>query len=184
MDSKTVEQVNHFKYLGAEITSYKNLSKVVKEQTMKAAGISGCLKEIVYKKKYLNTGSKIKIYETTIIPILTYAAEKRPDTNRTLQMMRTLEMGTLRSIQGQTLCDRIRSENIRQNCEIQDIGKWVRQRRKYWNKRIKRMEDNRLVKSAKTNNPLGKRPQARPSKRWRECWTSSSKEDLMAMKRQ
>jgi len=38
------------------------------------------------------------------------------------------------------------------------------------------MEDNRLVKIAKTNNPVGKRTQGRPPKRWKKCWTSTSEE--------
>lgn len=184
IDSKIVEQVNHFKYLGAEITNHGNLPLEVREQTMKAARISGCLREIVWKNKYLKTESKVKIYKTAVRPIITYAAETRPDTSRTLQMMRTVEMKTLRSIQGKTIYDRVRNEDIRMQCGIQDIGRWVRQRRRFWNKHIKRMEDNRLVKNAKTNNPVGKRPQGRPPKRWRECWTSSSGEDVLAINRQ
>lgn len=184
IDSKIIEQVNHFKYLGAEITSHGNLYNEVREQTMKGARISGCLREIVWKNKYLNTESKTRIYKTAVRPIITYAAETRSDTNRTLQLMRTVEMKTLRTIQGKTLHDRIRNEDIRQQCEIQDIGRWVRQRRRFWNKHIKRMEDSRLVKAAKMNNPVGKRSQGRPPKRWRECWTSSSGEDMLAMNRQ
>jgi len=61
-------------------------------------------------------------------------------------MMRTVEMKIIRSIHGKTLHDRIRSEDLRQRSEIQDIGRWVRQRRKYWNKHVNRMEDNRLQK--------------------------------------
>jgi len=60
-----------------------------------------------------------------------------------------------------TLHDRIRSEDLRQQSEIQDIGRWVRQRRKYWNEHVNRMEDNRLVKIAKTNNLVGNRTQGR-----------------------
>ncbi|XP_050510702.1 uncharacterized protein LOC126887314 [Diabrotica virgifera virgifera] len=146
-NSHAVEQVNHFKYLEAEITSYGNLSKEVREQTMKAARILGSLNEIVWKNKYLNIESKVKIYKTTIRPIITYAVETRPDTNRTLQMMRIVEMRTLRSIQGKTLRDRIRTEDIRQNCRLQDIERWIRQIRIYWNKNkhIKRIEDSRLT---------------------------------------
>lgn len=50
--------------------------------------------------------------------------------------------------------------------------------------KIGRMEDNRLVKNAKMNNPVGKRVQGRPPKRWRECWTSYFGEDMLAIKRQ
>jgi len=80
--------------------------------------------------------------------------------------MRTVEMKIIRSIHGKTLHD------LRQRSEIQDIGRWVKQRRKYWNKHVNRMEDNRLVKIAKTNNPVGKRTQGKPPKRW----TSTSEE--------
>jgi len=65
-------------------------------------------------------------------------------------------------------------EDLRQRSEIQDMGRWVRQRRKYWNKH--RMEDNIPVKIAKTSNPVGKRTQGRHPKRWKECWTSTSEE--------
>jgi len=83
-------------------------------------------------------------------------------------MMRTAEMKIIRSIHGKTLQDRIRSKDLTQQNEIQEIGRWVRQRRKYWNKYVNRMEDNRLVKIAKTNHPVGKRTQGRPPKRWKE----------------
>jgi len=76
-------------------------------------------------------------------------------------------MKIIRIIHGKTLHDRIRSEDLRQLSEIQDIGRWVRRRRKYWNKHVNRMEDNRLVKVAKTKNPVGKRTQGRPPKRWK-----------------
>jgi len=46
IDQKIEEQVNHFKYLGAEI--------------------SGCLRDVVWKNKYLNINSKIRVYKSTI----------------------------------------------------------------------------------------------------------------------
>jgi len=55
---------------------------------MKASRISGC--DIVWKNKYLNINSKIKVYKLTIRPVITYAAQTRPDTSKTLQMMRTV----------------------------------------------------------------------------------------------
>jgi len=38
------------------------------------------------------------------------------------------------------------------------------------------MEDTRLVKMAKTNNPVGKRTQGKLPKRWKDCWTLTSEE--------
>ncbi|XP_045480950.1 uncharacterized protein LOC123685335 [Harmonia axyridis] len=80
IDGKMVEQVKEFTYLGADITSYGDLKRVVRNQTMKASTISGCLQDIVWCNKYLNIDSKIRIYKTAIRPIMTYAAETRPDT--------------------------------------------------------------------------------------------------------
>ncbi|XP_045477884.1 uncharacterized protein LOC123683031 [Harmonia axyridis] len=143
---------------------------------MKASRISGCLQDIVWRNKYLNINSKVRIYKTAIRPIITYAAETRPDTARTTQMMSTTEMRIIRRIHGKTLLDRVRNEELRERSGIQDVGKFVRQRRKYWNKHIERMSDNRLVKGARQNKPTGKRTQGRPPKRWKECWTSTSEE--------
>ncbi|XP_048524753.1 uncharacterized protein LOC125505293 [Dendroctonus ponderosae] len=140
-------------------------------------------KIVKQNNKYINTESRVKIYKTAVTPIITYAAETRPDTSRTLQMMKTVEMKTLGSTQGKTLEDRVRSEDIRMQCGMQNIGRWVRRRRRFWNKHVERMEDNRLAKNAKMNNPVGRRPQGRPPKRWRECWTSSSGEDVLTMSR-
>lgn len=42
-----------------------------------------------------------------------------------------------------TLYDRVQNENIRLQCEMQDLGRWVRPRRRFWNKHVKRMDDIR-----------------------------------------
>jgi len=42
-----------------------------------------------------------------------------------------------------TLYDRVQNENIRLQREMQDLGRWVRQRRRFWNKYVKRMDDIR-----------------------------------------
>jgi len=80
---------------------------------MKASRILGCLRDIVWKNKCLIITSKIRVYKSTIRPVITYAAERGPDTSKTLQMIRTVEMKIIRSIHGKTLHDRIRSEDNR-----------------------------------------------------------------------
>jgi len=73
---------------------------------------------------------KVKIYKTTERPIIIYAAEARPDTNRTLQMMRKVEMKTLRSYKAELYTIEYEDE-IRIQCGIQDIGRSVRHRRRF-----------------------------------------------------
>ena len=73
----------------------------------------------------------MKIYKASVRPIITYAVEARADTTRTDQLLKSTEMKTLRSKLGLTPWDKIRSENIREECEIEAIvertkapGRW------------------------------------------------------------
>ena len=78
--------------------------------------------------------------------MLTYASETRAETTYTQQLLRTIEMKTIRAIHGKTLRDKFRSDQLRQLSGIQDIIKWTNVRRKEWDAHVERMEDNRLAK--------------------------------------
>ncbi|KYQ46837.1 hypothetical protein ALC60_14128, partial [Trachymyrmex zeteki] len=99
--------------------------------------------------------------------------------NRTVskRSLRTSEMKILRSTVGKTRRDRVRNDNIRQQCNIQDIVRWGRERRRNWNQHISRMNRDRLVKIARDGKPKGSRLPGRPPKRCRDSWTSVSQED-------
>ncbi|CAG9839125.1 unnamed protein product [Diabrotica balteata] len=106
----------------------------------------------------MRTDSKIRIYKTCIRPIMTYGIEVREDTNKTKQMLRVAEMKTLRTIMGKRRRDRVRNTNIREQCKIQDILRWGRQRKRMWYNHVRQMDENRLPKIALENNPPGSRP--------------------------
>ena len=129
VEGHIIEQVMKFKYLGFEISSYGNTLLEVREQTLKAARISGCLRDVVWKNKYMSIESKVKIYKTAVRPILTYAVETRADTSKTKQLLRTTEMNTLRTIIGKTRRDRVKNVDVRKECcEIQDVVKFTKKR--------------------------------------------------------
>ena len=71
--------------------------------------------------------SKIRIYKTCVRPIMTYAIETRAEKTSTKQLLRTTEMRTLRSIAGYSLRDKQRNEEIRNQCGIEDIVRWVKE---------------------------------------------------------
>ncbi|XP_055372045.1 uncharacterized protein LOC129606020 [Condylostylus longicornis] len=176
IDGTIIEQVMSFNYLGVEVTSDRDSNREVRAQASKGAAISGYLRDVIWSNRYMLLDNKIRIYKTCVRPILTYAAESRSDTSKTKQLLRTTEMKTLRQICGYTLRDKKRSTDIREECNIQDIVRWTRDRRRYWRDHVNRMGDNRLAKITMTSKPSGKRPVGRPPKRWRECWTSTSQE--------
>ena len=176
LENKVIEQVVTFRYLGVEITSHSNLYNEVLNQTTKAAAVSGCLKDVIWKNKHMSVDCKVRIYKACVRPIMTYAVETRSDTTKTKAALRTTEMRTLRSITGHTLLDRKRNTDIRALCQVPDIVRWSRQRRRAWNEHVERMDDDRLAKIISSNNPRGLRLPGRPPKRWRDSWTSTSQE--------
>ena len=80
---RMVEQVMAFKYLGCHVTSDRSLYNAVKDQTIRGAGMSGCLKDIVWRNKFMSTEAKVKIYKAAARPNIIYAVETRADTTRT-----------------------------------------------------------------------------------------------------
>ena len=78
--------------------------------------LRNCKLYIVYYYKeyrYMSAESKVRIYKTRVRLVMTYAAETRSDTISTQQLLRTTEMKIIRTIQGKTLRDRVRSEHLR-----------------------------------------------------------------------
>lgn len=176
VDNKPIQQTKQCTYLGVEITNHKNLQEEARTQANKASRISGYLRDLVWKNKYMSTQSKVRIYKTVVRPVLTYATETRAETTRTKSIMRAAEMKTLRTIKGVSLRDQIRSTAIREDLKIQDVVRFTRARRRYWRDHVDRMTDDQWAKWAKNEKPNSKRPPGRPPKRWRESWTSTSQE--------
>lgn len=132
----------------------------------------------MWSNPYMRKDSKIRIYKTCIRPIMTYGTEVREDTNKTKQMLRVAEMKTLRTIVGKTRRDRVRNTDVREQCGIQDIVRWGRQRKRQWYNHVRRMDENRLPRLVLENNPPGSRPPGRPPKRWKDSWQSTSQEKM------
>jgi len=77
------------------------------------------------------------------------------------------EMRFLRSINGYTRLDRIRSDVIRKELEISGI-QYVRSKYKHnWINHLERMDNTRLPKHALNYKPRRRRDRGRPRKRWK-----------------
>ena len=119
---KSMEQVMNFKYLGVTITSSGDLEK--------AFLISGYLRDIIWRSKYMSMDSQTRIYKTCVRTIMTYAIETRAENSTMKRLLRTTEMSVLRGITGCSLRDHIRSNDIRTQCGILDVVRYGRIRRR------------------------------------------------------
>ena len=177
MEGKAVEQVDKFRYLGVDLCGNNNLPEEIVGQINKAASVSGCLRNSIWKNPDMKISSKIRIYKTCVRPIMTYGMECRADTTITKSALRVSEMRTLRSIAGLTLRDRVRNVRVREICEVEDVVRWGRQRRRFWYAHVNRMGTSRLPYIALHGRPEGRIPPGRPPKRWMDCWESTSQEN-------
>jgi hypothetical protein len=58
-------------------------------------------------------------------------------------------MKVLKKITNKILRDRVRSEDIRKTCQVDNINERVSGRKKGWNNDTERMTDNRVIKIAR-----------------------------------
>jgi hypothetical protein len=147
-DNEIIEKTSEVNYLGIKLMSDGNTEREVCEQLMKANRITGCLDDCVWRNKYLNKETKVRIYKSVVRPIMTYVCETRPDSMKIKGQTQVAEIKVLRKIIGKTRRDRISNEFIRQTCNIQNIADWITCRRHEWNEHIKRMNPQSIVGQA------------------------------------
>uniref|UniRef100_A0AAR5PEG0 Uncharacterized protein n=1 Tax=Dendroctonus ponderosae TaxID=77166 RepID=A0AAR5PEG0_DENPD len=114
---------------------------------------------------------------------MTYGIEIREATNKTKYMLRVAEMKTLRTIVGKIRRDTMRNTDIWEQCGVQDVVRWERQRKRQRYSHVKRpketsMDENCLPHIVLKRKPVGTRPVGRLPKRWKDSWHSTSHEIL------
>uniref|UniRef100_A0AAR5PIG0 Reverse transcriptase domain-containing protein n=1 Tax=Dendroctonus ponderosae TaxID=77166 RepID=A0AAR5PIG0_DENPD len=92
---RIIEQKIKFNYLGAEHSGFGNIEVEVKDQATKAIRIAACL-YVIWCNKSMGTDAKSRIYKTVVRPVMTYAAESRPETAKNKRLLATAEMKILR----------------------------------------------------------------------------------------
>ena len=120
VDGKIIYQKMKFKYLGVDISGYGDVETEVREQTNKVARVAACLDNTIWRNKHMRIETKARIYKATIRPIMTYTAETRPETTKT--MLETTEIKILRKLAGKTMLDREQNKNIGRTCGTEDVN--------------------------------------------------------------
>lgn len=92
---------------------------------------------------------------------MTYVAKTRPITSNKKKILEKTEMKIARKIAGKTLLDKERSEDIKNNC---NINEWVLDRKHEGNEHINRMDEARIVRAIRDKPPNGR-------KRWSDNLT-------------
>jgi hypothetical protein len=93
------------------------------------------------------------------LPIPTYAAEKSQIPAETRNDGNNLNWST-EKIAWKKECYHVRSQDIRRQCDVQNIGERIKRRKHKWNENVSRMAPERIVRSIRDNSHTRRRSPA------------------------
>ena len=168
IESKTIERVETYKYLGQISTTKKKTEEEFKERIKKTWSCFGKHKEIFLDKK-LPLSLKRKVFNQCIIPTAAYGSETWALTKQQMTKMRTMQRAMERKVLNIKLKDQIHHQKIHEQTQFSDIQKYICRQKWKWARHVSRMKDNRWTKRCTEWRPRrGKRNRGRPTKRWRD----------------
>ncbi|KAE9413872.1 hypothetical protein Angca_007641, partial [Angiostrongylus cantonensis] len=130
-----------------------------------AWGAFKSIEDVVKRTK--NTRLRAHLFDSTVLPALTYASETWSLLERT--MLRVSRFAQVR--------DGIRSSDLRQRSKIKDAVLYAKQSKISWAGHVMRMNDNRWTRAVSDWIPRDvKRTAGRPPTLWSEFFTKSLEE--------
>ena len=166
LGGEELEQVKEFVYLGGVITEDAESTKDIRKRIGLASAMFGKLRKL-WRSNNISIRTKIRLYETLVIPVLLYGAESwciRKDDERRLQ---AAEMGWLRGLLNRSRREKIRNEVTREELGQKDtVVDKIGRRRLTWYGHVIRMENERIPAKVLHGEVEGVRSRGRPRKKW------------------
>ena len=120
-------------------------------------------------KGNIGTCLKRQIYNSCIIPAMTYGAETWALTTHTKNKLAAAQRKTERSMLSITYRDRKTNIWVREKTKVTDVIEQVRRRKWTWAGHVSRIRDNRWTLRVTNWKPYErKRHRGRPARRWRD----------------
>ena len=165
LGGEEIKNVTTFKYLGSMFdaeggttTDCKNRVRLAWNKWREVTGVI-CDKKVPVKLKH-------KIYKTVIRPTMTYGAECWTMKKKDEMLMNKTEMRMLRWIQGVSLREHKRNEEIREAATVQPIATHLMQKRLRWYGHVRRRDECHTTRTVLDMVVEGVRPRGRPKLRY------------------
>ena len=164
-----VEQVSHFTYLGAVISTDGTLDKDLDNRIGKASGAFNSLSRVWYNCNIL-TQTKIRIYRAAILTVLPCGSETWSTIKSHVHRVEVFHQLCLRRIMCIKWFSKTSNEIVLQRAGIENVATFISRNRLRWFRYVARMPSERLPNELLLWKPThGKRSRGRPSKSWLDC---------------
>ena len=139
-----VKQVEKFKYLGVAFTSGGRQDEELVTRIGKANVVMRALHYSVVMKRELSKKTKLSVFKTVFVPILTYGHEFWVMIERVQSQVQASEMRFLQIIEEVTLFNKVRSSEIRISLNIAPLLLRIERSQLRWFGHVSRMSQERL----------------------------------------
>ncbi|CAG9839544.1 unnamed protein product [Diabrotica balteata] len=181
INDQTFEAVNEFVYLGTSVNPNNNTSEEIKRRIIIANRCYYGLSKYLANKR-LSQKTRIRLYRTLIVPVLTYGSEAWTLTKTDESAISIFERKVLRKIFGAVCENGIWRR--RYNFELQNIYKHtfggkdittiIKRNRLQWAGHVARAPESNMIKKILTAQTVGMRRRGRPKLRWMDGVTQDA----------
>lgn len=161
-----LERVTTYDYLGSILTEDGKIDRELSNRQNKSTIIYYSLNKTIWGHRDIDLETKIKIYNTITVPIITYACENWTLRKKDESKINAMEMKHLRRLAGKTKWDRIKNEDIREITKQEPIMRKIRRKQLNWYGHIVRMKTDRITRKIMETGPPINRRRGRPRRKW------------------
>lgn len=168
IDNHSIEVVEEYVYLGHTIKLGKdNQTAEITRRIGLAWAAFGRLSYILREMR-IPINLKRKVYDTCILPVVTYGLETATLTGGSARRLRVCQRAMERAMLGVSLRDRIRNEEIRERTGVVDVIERIARLKRQWAGHVAR-NNHKWTKTLMQWRPRNsRRGIGRPQTRWRD----------------
>jgi hypothetical protein len=168
INNNIIEYVDEYIYLGQIISPQQQTQKEIKRRISVSWKKYWAMKEIM-KNPGLRIKEKRKVYNTCILPCMTYGCQTWSLTKKDTKDLETCQHNMERSILNIKKLDKIRLKEIRRRTNINDITIKIKRLKWRWAGHIFRDKKDKWTKQISEWYPReGKRKRGRQVRRWED----------------
>lgn len=163
-----IEYVDEYSYLGQIISPVDQMQKEIENRINSGWKRFWSLKEVM-KNPEIGIKEKRKVFDSCILPCLTYGCQTWALTNNHVRQLKVCQSKMERSMLSVKLADKMRLETIRKTTKVKDIIHTVRKLKWKWVGHMLRSPIEKWSRKLTMWYPReGKRSRGRPRKRWED----------------